>query len=76
MAATSALGFEPILSKLGIEAARVPPVLLKLEEEREEEEEDEEDETDEDETLGWRRTDIPYVRLRFEYNSLRNVTRK
>ena len=74
MAAMSALGFEPILSELGTEAARVPPVLLKLEEE--EREEDEEDETDEDETLGWRRTDIPYVRLRFEYNSLRNVTRK
>ena len=54
-------------------SVRIPPVLLKLEEEREEEEEDE---TDEDETLGWRRTDIPYVRLRFEYNSLRNVKRK
>ena len=71
MAATSALGFEPVLSELGTEAVRVPPVLLKLEEE-----EREEDEEEEDETLGWRRTDIPYVRLRFEYNSLRNVTRK
>ena len=41
MAATSALGFEPVLSELGTEGTRVPPALVGLEEEGEEEEEEE-----------------------------------
>ena len=55
MAATLALGFEPVLAELGFEVVRVPPVLLEL---GEEEGEMEEDETEE-ETLGCNRTDIP-----------------
>ena len=58
MAATSALGFEPVLSELGTEEARGPPVLLKLEEE-EGEEDEEADEMGEETTLGCSRTDMP-----------------
>ena len=47
MAATSALGFDPVLSELAFEVVRVPPVLLELKEE-EGEAEEEEDETDEE----------------------------
>ena len=74
IAAMLALGFEPALTELGFEVVRVPPVLLELKEE--EGEVEEEDETDEEETLGCNRTDIPYVRFRFEYHSFKNFTRK
>ena len=40
MAATSALGFEPVLSEFRTGVVRVPPVLIGLEDEEREEEED------------------------------------
>ena len=77
MIATSALGFEPILSELETEEARVPPVLVELEEEEGEKDEEmeEEGETDEEVLLS---TNFPRPNclLASVYHSLRNLTRK
>ena len=75
MAATLASGFEPVLPELGIEAARVPPVLVGLEEEEGEEDEETEEETDEGVLLSIN-LDIPNWRLASENQSLRNFIRK
>ena len=73
MAATSALGFEPILSELGTEAARETPDGLGLKDE--EGEEVEEDELDE-EVLFSSNLLIPNPVLRLENQFLRNFKRK
>ena len=76
MAATSALGFEPVLSELGTEAVRVPPVLLKLEEEGEKDEEMEEEEETDEEVLLSTNFPRPNCLLASMYQSSRNLTRK
>ena len=73
MAATSALGFEPVLSESGAKEARGPLDLFSLEEEEGEKEEDED--TDKGVLISIN-LDIPNWRLASANQSLRNLTRK